>query len=92
VSEKSHNTPLSERFEHLGRYYTALVYGMVESQILAQLLPWVLKKAPSGFEEVPFPSCTNIHFPDALLCSILCTKPEVILVFVWLILEYFPLA
>ena len=52
---------------------------------------WVLK-VPSGFEEVPFPSFTYIHFPDSLLCSILCTKHEVFMVLVWLILEYFPLA
>jgi hypothetical protein len=92
VSDKSHNTQLFEMFEHLGRYCIALVYGMVESQILVQLLPLVLKRVPSDCEEVPFPSCMDIHFPDALLCSILCTKPEVVLVLVWLILEYFMLA
>jgi hypothetical protein len=34
VSKKYHNTSLSEGLEHLGRYYIALVYGMVESQHL----------------------------------------------------------
>jgi hypothetical protein len=90
--DKSHNTPLYERFERLERYYTASVYGMVESQILANLLPWVLKMAPSCCEEFPFPLCVNIHFPYALLCSILCTKLVVVLVFVWLIIESFMLA
>jgi hypothetical protein len=91
VSEKSHNTSLSERVERLGRYYTTMVYGMMELQILAKILPWVLKKAPLGFEEVPIPLCADIHFPDAILCSSMCTKPEGVLVFVWLILESSPL-
>jgi hypothetical protein len=92
VSDKSHDTQLFEMFEYLGRYCIALVYGMVESQILVQLLLLVLKNVPSDCEEVPFPSCVDIHFPDALLCSILCTKHEVVLVLVWLILESFTLA
>jgi hypothetical protein len=91
VSEKYHNTQPSEILEHHGRYYITRVYGMVESQMLVQLLPLVLKRVPSDCEEVPFPSCTYINFPDALLCSILCTKPEVVLVLVWLILGFFPL-
>jgi hypothetical protein len=62
VFDKSHITPLSDRFQHLGRYYTTLVYGMLESQTLAQIFLRVLKKSTSSFEEVPFPSCTNIHF------------------------------
>jgi hypothetical protein len=86
LSDKSHNTLLTDGLECLKKYYTALVYGMVESQTLSQLLLYVLKEAPSGFEEVPFPSCVDIHFPDSLMCSSLCNKPKGLLVFVWLIL------
>jgi hypothetical protein len=88
VSEKSHNTQLAELVARLGRYCISLAYGMVESQILVQLLPLVLEKVPLDCEEVPFPSCADIHSPDALLCIILCTEPEVVLVLVWLIIEY----
>jgi hypothetical protein len=92
MSEKSHNTQLDEMFEHLRRYGIAPMYGMVGSQILAQILPLVMERVPLDCEEVPFLSWANTHFPYALLCSILCTKPEVALVLVWSILEYSMLA
>ena len=90
VSQKSHNTQLSQMFECLGMYCISLVYGMVESHILSQLLLLVFERVPLDCEEVPFSSCAYIHFIYALLCSIMCTKREVILVLVWLILESFP--
>jgi hypothetical protein len=64
-----------------------LGYGMVNSQILAQLLPWVLVRVPSDSEEVPFPSYMDIHSPDVPLCSIWYTRLAVVLVWVSSILE-----
>jgi hypothetical protein len=60
--------------------------------MLVKLLMLVLERVPSDCEELSFPSCTKIHFPYDLLCSVMCSKPEVILVFVWLIIEYSLLA
>jgi hypothetical protein len=55
-------------------------YGMVNLQILEQILPWVLVRVPSDSEEVPFPSFVDICSPDVLLCNIRYTRPAVVLV------------
>jgi hypothetical protein len=86
VSDKSHNISSIELFECSGMYGIMLVYEMVEPHILMQLPLLVLEKVPLSFEKVPFPSCVDIHFPNSLLWSILCTKLEVILVLAWLVL------
>jgi hypothetical protein len=78
---------LTAMLDFLERHDTGLGYGMVNSQILAQLLPWVLMRVPSDCEEVPFPSYMDIHSPDAPLCSIWYTRLAVILVWVSSILE-----
>jgi hypothetical protein len=83
VSEKYHNIRLAEMFECLERHGISLVHGMVESWILLQLFMLVLERVPSNCEEVPFPSCVGIRLSDVLLCSIMCTKLEVILVLVF---------
>ena len=86
------NNQLTVMLDYLEMHDTRLRYGMVNSQILVQLLSWVLMRVPSDCEDVPFPSCAYIHLLDALMCSIMCTNLEVIPVLVWLILEYFSLA
>jgi hypothetical protein len=73
---------------YLEKHEKGLGYGMVNSKILAQLLPWVLVRVPSDFEEVPFPSFMDIHSPDFLLCNIRYTRIAVVLVWVSPILEY----
>jgi hypothetical protein len=85
--DRSRNTQLTAMLDFLERHDTGLGYGMVNSQILVQLLLWVLVRVPSDCEEVPFPSYMDIHSPDAPLCSIWYTRLEVVLVWVSSILE-----
>jgi hypothetical protein len=76
--------------DFMERHDIGLGYGMINSSILAQLLPWVLLRVPSDCEEVPFPSYMDIHSPNAPLCSIRYNRLEVILVWISSILEYSP--
>jgi hypothetical protein len=73
--------------DYLEKHDMELGYGMVNLQILVQLLLWVLVRVPSDFEEVPFPSSMHIHSPDVLLCSIWYTRLAVVLVWVSSIIE-----
>jgi hypothetical protein len=61
-SENICNTQLLVFLGSLEKHDMGWGYGMVSSQILAQLLPWVLVRVPSDYEEVPFPSFVDIHY------------------------------
>jgi hypothetical protein len=77
---KSHNTQLLALLDFLEKNDIGWGYGMVNSQILVQLLPWVLMKVPSDSKEFPFPSFMDIRSPDVLLCNIQYARLVVFLV------------
>jgi hypothetical protein len=56
--------------DYLEKHDMGLGYGMVNSQILTQLIPWVMVRVPLDYEEVPFPSSVDIYSLDVPLCSI----------------------
>jgi len=78
--KKYHNTQLLVLLGSLKKHDMEWGYGMINSKILEQLLPWVLVRVPSNSKVVLFPSFMDICSPYFLLYNIWYTRPVIVLV------------